>query len=71
MSSSTFSEYKIETPLHLLADGSSHGHGEQPDGASAQVFSFPLLTEQTQLLFLILIQRVAVLRLREAQARSR
>lgn len=45
----------------LLADGSRHSYWEESDDASAQVFSFPLLTEQTQLLLLLLVQRVTVL----------
>lgn len=51
--------------LYLLADGSSHGYWKESDDASAQVFSFPLLTEQTQLLLLLIVQRVTVLGLQE------
>lgn len=51
--------------FHLLADRSRHGDREESDGASAQVFPFPLLTEQTQLLLLLLIQRVTVLGLQK------
>ena len=48
-------------PLYLLADGSSHSYWKESDDASAEVFSFPLLTEQTQLLLLLLIKHVTVL----------
>lgn len=61
----TFFQHKIEMLLYLLADGSRHSYWEKSDDASAQVFSFPLLTEQTQLLLLLLVQSVAVLGLRE------
>lgn len=63
--SDTFSKPKIKMPLYLLADGSRHRYWEESDDASAQVFPFSLLTEQTQLLLLLLVQRVTVLRLQE------
>lgn len=50
---------------YLLTYGSHHGDREESDHTSAQVFSFPLLTEQTQLLLLLLVQRVTVLRLQD------
>lgn len=53
--------------LYLLADCSSHSHREKSYDPSPQVFSFSLLTEQTQLLFLLLVQRVTVLRLQKTQ----
>lgn len=56
--------------FYLLADCSRHSYWEESDDASAQVFSFPLLTEQTQLLLLLLIQRVTVLGLQETQRYS-
>lgn len=56
--------------LYLLADGSCHSYWEESDDALAQVFSFPLLTEQTQLLLLLLVQRVTVLGLQETQRHS-
>lgn len=49
--------------VHLLADGSGHGDRERSDDASAQVISFSLLAERTKLFLLLIIQRVAVLRL--------
>lgn len=42
-----FLNRKSKMLLYLLADGSSHSYWEESDDASAQVFSFPLLTEQT------------------------
>ena len=63
--SDTFSKPRIKMPLYLLADGSRHRYWEESDDASAQVFPFSLLTEQTQLLLLLLVQRVTVLRLQE------
>lgn len=57
--------------LYLLADGSCHSYWEESDNASAQVLSFPLLTEQTQLLLLLIIQRVTVLGLQETHTYSR
>lgn len=56
---------KIKMLLYLLADGTSHSYWEESDDASAQVLSFPLLAEQTQLLLLLLVQSVTVLRLKE------
>lgn len=53
--------------FYLLADGSSHSDWEESDDASAQVFSLPLLTEQTQLFLLLLVQRVTVLRLQQTR----
>lgn len=53
--------------LYLLADGSRHGYWEGPDDASSQVLSFPLLTELTQLLLLLLIQGVTVMGLADTQ----
>lgn len=57
--------------LYLLADGSCHSYWEESDNASAQVLSFPLLTEQTQLILLLIIQRVTVLGLQETHTYSR
>lgn len=57
--------------LYLLADGSRHGYWKESDDASAQVFSFPLLTEQTQLLLLLIVQRVTVLGLQETHEHTR
>lgn len=53
--------------LYLLADCSSHSYWEKSYNAPAQVFSFSLLTEQTQLLFLLLVQRITVLGLKKTQ----
>lgn len=68
--SATFSKHKIKMLLYLLADGSRHSYWEEPDDASAQALSFPLLTEQTQLLLLLLVQRVTVLGLQGTQIYS-
>lgn len=54
-------------PPYLLADGPRHGDWEESDDAPAQVLSLPLLTEKTQLLLLLLVQRVTVLRLQETR----
>lgn len=56
--------------LYLLADSSCHSYWEESNDTSAQVFSFPLLTEKTQLLLLLLIQRVTVLRLQKTHINS-
>lgn len=53
--------------LYLLADCSSHSYWEKSYNTPAQVFSFSLLTEQTQLLFLLLVQRITVLGLKKTQ----
>lgn len=56
---------KLKKQFYLLADGSSHSNWEESDDASSQVFSLPLLAEQTQLFLLLLVQRVTVLRLQQ------
>lgn len=60
-------QQKIKMLLYLLADSSRHSYREESDNASAQVFSFPLLTEKAQLLLLLLVQRVTVLWLQETR----
>lgn len=59
--------YNFMLYLYLLADCSSHSYWEKSYNAPAQVFSFSLLTEQTQLLFLLLVQRITVLGLKKTQ----
>lgn len=48
-----------------MADGSGHGYREKSHNASAQIFFFSLLAEQTKLFFLLLVQRVTVLSLKQ------
>lgn len=45
-----------DLPATLLADGSSHGDGEESDDAAAQILPLPLLAEQPQLFLLFFIQ---------------
>lgn len=58
---------KKKKNLYLLADCSSHSYWEKSYNAPPQVFSFSLLTEQTQLLLLLLVQRITVLGLKKTQ----
>ena len=39
---------------HLLADGTSDGHGEDAHGATPQILPLPLLAEGSELFLLLL-----------------
>ncbi len=56
---------------HLFTDRSSHGDRERPDVTAAQVLSFPLVAEELQLSFFLIIQTVTVSHLRNKSSGQR
>lgn len=49
---------------HLFTDRSRHRHGKRTDISAAQVLPFPLVTEELQFSFFLVVQAVAVAHLK-------